>query len=103
MTIGSQGRVSDGSQPTDRGRLQDHKGKAKAKERGRATDRGKNDASRGGEDPQLTLALPVVGSNLQKTLLHNQSVIGGPQFLAVRSKLAAWEALGADQVLLSVI
>ena len=103
MTIASQGRAKGGSQPTGRGRLQDPRGKAKARARGRATDRGKNDASRGGEDPQLTLALPVVGSNLQQILLHNQSVINGPQFSAVRSKLAAWEALGADHVLLSAI
>ena len=63
----------------------------------------KNDASRVGEDPQPTLALPSVGSTVQNALLHNQSVAKGPQFMAVREQIRAWEALDTDQVLLSAI
>ena len=103
MKISSQGQEEDGSKPTDRNRLQDHMAKAKAKERGRATSRGRNDASRDGEDQQPTLAFPFVGSNVKNTLFHNQSVTKGQQFLAVRDKIRAWEALGADVDLLAAI
>ena len=71
MKTDSQDQDRDGFKLTDRDPLQDHKGKAKEKEMGKATSRGKSDGGPGGEGPHPALALPLVGSNVQNTLLHN--------------------------------